>query len=76
MEAEARKLAQALLNSGEHRYTEIFTITKRGRNSDEDVLIIAVRGDYREIRRLSESVKAVSGPSGIPCPFCNGTGKI
>jgi metal-responsive CopG/Arc/MetJ family transcriptional regulator len=76
MEAEARKLAQALLDSGERRHTKTFTITEGDRTSNEEVLIIAVRGDDREIKRLSESIKAVSGPSGTPCPMCNGTGKI
>lgn len=79
MDIKAKELAQALLNSGESSYTTTFNITEHDRRSDEVIVVVAIRtGDKGEkaVKRLTEAVKAVSGPSGIPCPMCNGSGRI
>ena len=72
MDEKAKELAQALINSGKKSYIEIFTLER----SEDRILVIVQRTDKERVSRLTEVVKAVSGPWGEPCPCCNGSGRM
>lgn len=79
MDNEARKLVQALLDSGQDRYVQTFSLLDRtGERTGEEVMVLAVRIRKGEepIQRMAQAFKAVAKPAGQSCPMCGGTGRV
>lgn len=81
MEEEAEKLVDALLASREKEYHKTYFLTNQGVRTGEYVFVLVIRTDEEGNKRLKEYTefsvnKAVAGPKGVPCPLCDGTGKV
>jgi|GEM_PF-3600722 len=81
MKDEAKKLVQALIDSGEIEFHETYTLTRDGKNTGNYVFVLVVKTDAEGNTRLKEVTefsvhKAVAGPKGVPCPLCGGSGKV
>lgn len=76
MDATAKALAQALLDSGQRKF--VASYTGGGMAQGQVIVVMAVQTTQKgeeTVERLSESIKAMPYPYGEPCPCCKGTGR-
>lgn len=74
---KAQELAQALLDLGESKFINSFSITRNGQSTDEEVIVWVIKSQKSENEKLKESLKRyIPSASGTICPTCAGTGRI